>query len=288
MKKIALFNHKGGVGRTTLTVNIADALARAGKTVLVVDADPQCSITSFYLEEPDLERLLRRSDKDGARATLWSAVKPVIESRGGIASVWEWQVGSRPIYLLPGDIMLSEYEVELAGEWDKFIAGRQRTYQITTALSRVVDESAKRLQADIVLYDVGPNIGPLNRVVLLDCDHFITPVGADLFSLRALTTAGRLVAKWATEWRTIRRRASPADRTLLLSGMPNYLGYITCAYKIYAGGPTQPHTTWEGQIAHRVRDRVIRELKAVDSKLLPQGSNKLGGIKHYQSVATSA
>jgi hypothetical protein len=59
MKKLALFNHKGGIGRTTLTVNIADALARAGKTVLVVDADPQCSITSFYLEEPDLERLLR-------------------------------------------------------------------------------------------------------------------------------------------------------------------------------------------------------------------------------------
>ena len=49
MKKIALFNHKGGVGKSTLTINIANALAKMGKTVLLVDADPQCNLTSFYL-----------------------------------------------------------------------------------------------------------------------------------------------------------------------------------------------------------------------------------------------
>ena len=54
MKKIALFNHKGGVGKTTLTVNIANAMAEAGKRVLLVDADPQCNLTSFYLEESTL------------------------------------------------------------------------------------------------------------------------------------------------------------------------------------------------------------------------------------------
>jgi cellulose biosynthesis protein BcsQ len=54
MKKIALFNHKGGVGKTTLTVNISNAMAEAGKRVLLVDADPQCNLTSFYLEESTL------------------------------------------------------------------------------------------------------------------------------------------------------------------------------------------------------------------------------------------
>jgi hypothetical protein len=76
MKKIALFNHKGGVGKTTLTVNIADALADFGKTVLIADADPQCNITSFYVEETDLEEMLGDSDDAGANTTLWSAVKP--------------------------------------------------------------------------------------------------------------------------------------------------------------------------------------------------------------------
>src|SRR5215207_7205184 len=104
MKKIALFNHKGGVGKTTLTINIADALADAGKTVLIVDADPQCNITSFYIDEPASEKLLGESNDNGADATLWSAVKPVVEGRGGIVDIPIWQVGKRPIHLLPGDV----------------------------------------------------------------------------------------------------------------------------------------------------------------------------------------
>ncbi|RYH28282.1 MAG: ParA family protein, partial [Alcaligenaceae bacterium] len=49
--KVVLYNHKGGVGKTTLTVNIASALAAAGKRVLLVDADPQCNITAYLVEE---------------------------------------------------------------------------------------------------------------------------------------------------------------------------------------------------------------------------------------------
>jgi cellulose biosynthesis protein BcsQ len=51
MKTMTFFNHKGGVGKTTLTVNVADALADLGVKVLMIDADPQCNLTSFYLEE---------------------------------------------------------------------------------------------------------------------------------------------------------------------------------------------------------------------------------------------
>lgn len=89
VKKIALFNHKGGVGKTTLTVNIANAIAKMNKNVLLVDADPQCNLTSFYLEERDLENLLEESDEDGVGQTLWSAVKPVVQGRGGIIPVGE-------------------------------------------------------------------------------------------------------------------------------------------------------------------------------------------------------
>jgi len=113
MIKIALFNHKGGVGKTTLTVNIADALADMGKTVLLVDADPQCNLTSFYVDETALEDLLGESGKPGSEATLWSAIKPVVEGRGGLSEVELWDVGSGSIKLFPGDVMLSMYEEEL-------------------------------------------------------------------------------------------------------------------------------------------------------------------------------
>ncbi len=123
MKKIALFNHKGGVGKTTLTVNIADALANAGKRVLLVDADPQCNLTSFYLVESELEEMLEDSDEDdGSGETLWSAVKPVARGRGGIAKITPLQLNGQSIFLLPGDVLLSEYEEVLPLSWNECFA----------------------------------------------------------------------------------------------------------------------------------------------------------------------
>ncbi|MYB36323.1 MAG: ParA family protein [Gammaproteobacteria bacterium] len=49
--RITIFNHKGGVGKTTLTVNIASAIAAQGKSVLLVDSDPQCNLTSYLLAD---------------------------------------------------------------------------------------------------------------------------------------------------------------------------------------------------------------------------------------------
>lgn len=286
--KIALFNHKGGVGKTTLTVNIADALADAGKSVLLVDTDPQCNLTSFYLEEAALEMLLEESD-DAEGETLWSAVKPVAQGRGGIADIPEIKIPNRKIYLLPGDVMLSEYEEVLSSAWTECFARMTRGYDITTALANVTNRAAEKVDADVVFYDVGPNVGALNRAVLLDCDFFITPVAADLFSLRALSTVGRSLAKWINDWNAIRTMASPADRGRLFRGKPAYLGYITSAFKVNSGrNAADPHAEWEGKIAPRVRDRINKDLAAIDPALVPTGGNKIAGVKNFHSLAPAA
>lgn len=288
MKKIALFNHKGGVGKTTLTVNIADALVDEGKTVLLVDADPQCNLTSFYLNESDLEEMLEESEDEGG-ATLWSAVKPVAQGRGGVADIPHIQLQERPLFLLPGDVLLSEYEEVLPLAWTECFARMTRGYDITTALSVAVNRAADAVNADVVLYDVGPNVGALNRAVLLDCDHFITPVAADLFSLRALSTVGRSIAKWITDWDGVRRMASTKDRARVFRGKPSYLGYVTSAFKVNSGrNAANPHAEWEAKIAPRVRDRISKDLAAIDSSLVPQGGNKIGGVKNFHSLAPEA
>jgi cellulose biosynthesis protein BcsQ len=249
MKKIAFFNHKGGVGKTTITINVASALAEAGQTVLLADADPQCNLTSFFLEESDLEEMLEESgDKEGA--TLWSAVKPVVEGRGGIVDVPIWGVARDTMFLLPGDVLLSDYEEELPAAWTECFARRTRGYDVTTALAQVVNRAGAKVEADVCLYDVGPNVGALNRAVLLDCDYFITPVAADLFSLRALSTVGRSMAKWISEWETVVKLAAPADKKRLLKGKPAYLGYVTSAFKVNSGrNAANPHADWERKIA---------------------------------------
>jgi cellulose biosynthesis protein BcsQ len=292
MKKIALFNHKGGVGKTTLSINIAEALADSGKRVLLVDADPQCNITSFYMPEGLLERRLEDSDSGGGNTggTVWSSLKPVVEGRGDLDDLALCKVPQTDIWYLPGDVLLSDYEEVLPEAWTECFARRTRGYDLTTALSRLVSAKAAEVEADVVFYDVGPNVGALNRVVLLDCDYFITPVAADLFSLRALSTVGKAVAKWIVDWGTVRNLASAKTRPKLLAGRPQYLGYITSAFKVNAGAnAANPHAEWENKIAPRVRDKLVKELSAIGTDLVPAaGANKIGGVKNFHSLAPEA
>ncbi|MFP5275557.1 MAG: ParA family protein [Acidobacteriota bacterium] len=287
MKTLALFNNKGGVGKTTLTVNISDALSDMGHSVLMVDADPQCNLTSFFLPEKNLDEMLDKSDTEEG-STIWSSIRPVVRGKGGIKPITPVKITSLE-HLVPGDVFLADYEEELPEAWTSAFARKERGYDVTCAFSNAVRAVGKAVKADVIIYDVGPNLGPLNRAILLDADYFASPVAADLFSLRALTTVGRSLARWITDWQTVRSLATPEMLPGLLRGKPAYLGYITSAYKISSGRmATAPHDHWEKFIAPRVRDKIVSELRAVDPKLVPFASNKLGGIKNFHSLAPQA
>jgi cellulose biosynthesis protein BcsQ len=201
-KRISIFNHKGGVGKTTLTFNIASAMAKLGKKVLLVDTDPQCNLTAYLIEGPVVDDLLDHSDDKNGR-TIWSAVKPVAEGTGGVRKVPPFQLANDNLFLIPGDIRLSDFESELISFWTDCLQRKVRGYKGTTAISSLVGELCADKHIDFVFYDSGPNVGPLNRVILLDCDFFIVPVACDLFSIRALKTLGRTLAHWIDSWGTI-------------------------------------------------------------------------------------
>src|SRR5947209_2245113 len=133
MKTLALFNHKGGVGKTTLSVNVADKLVDLGFTVLLIDADPQCNLTSFYLDEKILDELLGESD-DVDGGTIWSAIKPVIDGKGPIKDIEVYELRDK-LYLCPGDVLLADYEEVLPASWTGSFARRQRDYDVMCALS---------------------------------------------------------------------------------------------------------------------------------------------------------
>ncbi len=277
-RRIAVYNHKGGVGKTTLTINIAYALKCAGKRVLMVDSDPQCNLTSYVVEDEVVDALLDDSDKpDGV--TLWSALKPVVEATGTAKSIPAIETSG--LRLLPGDIRLSEYESILDGFWTDCFSRKVRGFRGTGSLSQLVDTLARKHLADFVFYDAGPNIGPLNRAILLDCDYFIVPAACDLFSVRALKTLGHTLVEWIRQWTEMSKLAP--DDTYLLPGKPKFLGYLPQQFRVYGQSMTRDHSFYLSQLERRIQSDIVSPLRELDRALIGVnlGAAKLGEVRDF-------
>jgi len=282
--RLVLFNHKGGVGKTTLTVNLACALVEAGKPVLLVDTDPQCSLSSFFLEESYLDELLDKSESDGGK-TLWTALRPVSEGTGPISRISAVKI-SEGLHVAVGDIRLSHFENSLADCWNLCLSRNRRGYLCTAALSHVVDDLVQRTKSEFVFFDAGPNIGPLNRAVLLDCSHFIVPAACDLFSTRALKTLGFAMEEWVTTWARIVEMAP--EGTSLLRGSPQLLGYIPQGFRVYRGEMAEAPFSVLAKLNSHVVEFVWQRLQeAYGSSTKERPTRlKLGEVKFFGDLAT--
>lgn len=281
-KRVTLYNHKGGVGKTTLLVNIASALASLGKRVLLVDADPQCNLTSYLVNSEVVDGWLDNSDSEDG-ATIWSAIKPFTESYGELKIIAP-QERQEGVFLLPGDIRLSEFEQELNQIWVDCLQRKVRGFKGASAISEVINGIAKRENIDFIFYDVGPNIGPLNRVILLDCDYFIVPAACDLFSVRALKTLGKSLYDWIMEWQVISQLAP--DNSLLLPGRPEYIGYILQRFRMYGDAIASQFASYANMLEKSTYSDITEVLRRID-KNLAKGSlsqTKLGQVKDFASL----
>lgn len=284
--RLSLFNHKGGVGKTTLTANLAFALAEQGQRVLLVDADPQGNLTSYLVDDEVVNDLLDHSDEAGGK-TLWSALKPVVEGSGAPIPLETLNIGDN-IALLPGDLRLAEWEGELAAFWGECYQRRIRGIRGTQALGVITSLAASRFGADVILFDSGPNVGPLTRAVLLDCSHFAVPAACDLFSIRAIKTLGRTLAGWIQEWRTICELFP--DDVIEIAGAPRVLGYIPQRFRTWGRAPTSEFASMLPIMERAVREDIVEVLRRVDSSLVPPPGAKLvlPEVRDFSSATTTA
>jgi cellulose biosynthesis protein BcsQ len=285
--RLIVFNHKGGVGKTTLGINIAAALGGLGKRVLLVDADPQCNLTSYLLESNVVDDLLDSSDGP-AGATIWSAVKPLIEGTGDLRLVAPIELNVPNLFLLAGDVRLSEFEAELSELWGACFQRKIRGFRGTSALSALVNSITEAHQIDFVLYDSGPNIGPLTRVVILDSDYFIVPAACDLFSVRALKTLGLTLTGWIREWSMIFKVAP--DDLYLIPGKPKFLGYIPQRFRVYRGQVIAGQAGYLALIDKHIYSDIVAALRELDPALAEGTMThfRLGQVKDFGSLAPAS
>lgn len=155
MKIIALINQKGGVGKTTSTLNIGAGLTKLGKKVLLIDLDPQAHLTySLGIEAHDLNR------------TVYDLLKKQ-------ATLEEVLIGRDGLKLIPSTLDLAGTEIELSG-----VPGREF----------LLKEALAGLRGfDYVLMDCPPSLGLLTLNALVAAQEVYIPIQAEFLALKALS-----------------------------------------------------------------------------------------------------
>lgn len=229
MVQIAIFNNKGGVGKTTYLYHIANVLADEGIKTLMVDCDSQCNLTAYALADSEIEQCWSEEGN-----SIYKVIQPVVENIGDIKYKNPYVLGEN-LYLVPGDIDLNMYEDRLGETWPS-ASVQPAAIRVQIAAYKYIKYAAKSCNAQVVLIDLGPNLGALNRTILGGCDYFITPLSPDLFSIKGTQNLGNKFVIWHDEWENNLRKwikpNSGISKDDLPNGLPKFLGYVTQQHNI--------------------------------------------------------
>lgn len=283
MNIIAFFNNKGGVGKTTLLYHLAWMYADLGKRVLVADLDPQANVTSMFLPEPKLEALWNPDHTQ--EESVIAPLTPIIRGIGDIGPTPTQKI-SHNLQLIPGDLNLCNFESNLSDAWGKCLDGKEPAFRVTSSLYRIIRQAAGDFLADLVLVDVGPNFGAINRAALISADAVVIPVAPDLFSIQGLRNLGPTLQSWRTEWKK-RLEENPASDLLLPAARMKPLGYVVLQFGIRDSRPVAAYDQWARRIPSTFREKVLG--LAPDGAETPAtDANCLGLLKHYRSLMPMA
>jgi len=284
---LTFFNNKGGVGKTSLVYHLAWMLSDSGYHVLACDLDPQANLTAAFLNEERLEKLWH-DDNSTAGQTIMQCLRPLTRT-GDIQSPAPVPI-ALSLGLIPGDLALAGFEDVLSAEWPNALGSGElyRPFRVLTAFATVMQDGARQMNADIVLADVGPNLGAINRSALIATDYFIVPLGADLFSLQGLRNLGPSLNRWRDDWKK-RRDNWQQPEFLLPAGSMKPIGYVVQQHGVRLSRPVKAYDKW----VNRMPEEYARNL--LGDSVGPYAAtpaldtvHALATVKHFRSLVPMA
>ena len=279
---IAFFNNKGGVGKTSLVFHVSHMLADQGFRVVAADMDPQGNLSAAFLTEERLEELW---PEHTSTATIYGAVDPIKRGVGDIREPLLERINDN-LVLIPGDMGLSDFEDDLSQVWPKCLDRDERAFRVISSFWRVLQAGAKSHEADVVLIDLGPNLGAINRAALISADFVVMPLGPDLFSIQGLRNLGPRLRSWRAEWGE-RIPKNPSAELILPSGAMEPLGYIVMQHSERKKYPVKSYHKWISRIPQAYGKYVVNNPKA-RRRVAGADDNCLALLKHYRSLMPMA
>ena len=281
---LTFFNNKGGVGKTSLVYHLSWIFSQMNKRVVAIDLDPQANLTSAFLTEEKLEELWEETLSPQA-TTIYRCVQPLTEV-GDIRDPITQRINSS-LHLVPGDLALAGFEDFLSQEWPNSLRSDNlvRAFRVLTAFWIVAQKAADQNQADLILADVGPNLGAINRSALIGTDEVLVPLAADLFSLQGLRNLGPTLRRWRSDWgKRLTNWSSPSFS--LPKGSMAPLGYVVQQHSERLSRPVKAYDRWAARIPGVYRESVLSDTTTPPA--LTDDPLCLARLKHYRSLVPMA
>lgn len=277
MKSIIFFNNKGGVGKTTTVYHIAWMLSELGIKTIAIDLDPQSNLTSMFLPPERLEEIYENT----LPLTILDSIIPVVS--GDPYKPIHIESITDSLGLVLGNLALSTFEDNLSEAWLRCLSGDIYSFRITSIFNTIINDAARQFHAEIVLIDVGPNLGAINRAVTISSDNMIIPVASDLFSLQGIKNLGTTLTTWKKHWAQ-RYELKPLNISFEIPNkevIPS--GYIIMQYSAKESRPVQSYLRWANRIPSVFSEYVLSKVSNMTS--VEDDPNCISLLKHYRSLA---
>lgn len=278
MRTITFFNNKSGVGKTTTVYHVAWMMSELGIRTIAIDLDPQSNLTSMFLTSEKLENVY----EDNSPVTILDAITPIVNGDPAVPVHIE-QINEN-LGLILGNLTLSTFEDVLSDAWLKCLDSQVYPFRITSVFKTIISEAALRFNASVVLIDVGPNLGAINRAVSISSDYIIMPVASDLFSLQGIKNLGITLNLWKKQWNQ-RKELKPQNLTVQIpENNTSPIGYIVMQYSAKESRPVKSYLKWANRIPNIFREFVLGnvndKVNSVDDDI-----NCIALLKHFRSLA---
>lgn len=243
---VSVINYKGGVGKTTLTANIGAEMAYRGRKVLLIDLDPQSSLTFCFYPAREWESTLA----DDCTILQWFGS---VLSNGPNESLFKYVLtppsvneviganGSGRLDLVASHLGLIDVDLDFAADLggSRFQHGSPRYLPLHRALADTLEEDAFA-EYDAILIDCAPNFTMVTRTGIVASDHILVPAKPDYLSTLGIDYLRRKLSELITEYNRV---ASAGGAQI----NPTILGIV---FTMVQYGPNGPINALKNYIAY--------------------------------------